>query len=80
MSFFREVFSEDGEGSASRVMMLVHGLAGIGWITHVVVHSHTVPDAATLAGVTAFSSAPYAINKFHAGVASIAEAIRPKSS
>ena len=72
MSFLREVFSESKEGSASRVMMLIHGLAGIVWVTHVVIHEHKIPDAATLSGVTAFAAAPYAINKFQAGVAAIA--------
>jgi hypothetical protein len=79
MSFLREVFSEDGQGSASRVMMAFHALVGALAVLHVSIHHHAIPDAATMAGVTGFVSAPYAINKFAAGAASLAEAIRPKS-
>ena len=74
MAFFREVFSEDdGQGSASRIIMLVHALAGIGWVSFFVWKgdghgAHNLPDAVTFSGVTAFVTAPYAINKLHAAV------------
>lgn len=62
MSFLREVFSDGGQGSASRVMMGLHAIAAIAWGTHVVVHTHAIPDAVTMAGLTAWTTAPYAIN------------------
>lgn len=65
MSFLREAFSEDGQGSASRLMMGFHALVGAVAILHVVFHNHALPDAVTLAGVTGFVTAPYAINALH---------------
>jgi hypothetical protein len=68
--FVREIFSEDGQGSASRTMMGVHAAAGIGWVSYHVIHAagHPLPDAVTLTGITSFVVAPYAINKFHGAV------------
>lgn len=68
MGFFREVFSEDGQGSASRVMMGLHAIAGVAFIAHVVIHNHAIPDAVTMSGLTAFVVAPYAVNKAHAAI------------
>lgn len=69
MTFLREIFSEDdGQGSCSRVMMFLHAIAAIGWGTHYVVHTHTIPDPTTMAGLTGFITAPYAVNKMHAAV------------
>ena len=69
MNFIRQVFSEDDDrGSCSRVMMALHALAAIGWGTHFVIHSHAIPDPVTMAGLTGFITAPYAVNKFHAAV------------
>ena len=85
MSFLREVFSEDNQGSASRVMMAVHAIAGVGWISYAVhktgARLSSLSDFAALAGfiaaVTAFVVAPYAINKL--GSAADSFAARPKS-
>ncbi len=72
MSFLREAFSEDGEGSASRVMMGLHAIAGVAFIGHVVMHNHAIPDAMTMGGLTAFVIAPYAVNKAHAAISAFA--------
>lgn len=77
MSFLREVFSEEGQGSASRVMMAYHALIGSIAVLHVAIHGHILPDAVTMAGVTAFVSAPYAINKMGSAIAAFAPG--PKS-
>lgn len=78
MSFLREVFSEPGgTGSSSRVMMAFHAFIGAACIAHVTLHNHALPDAVTMAGVTAFVSAPYAINQIRSGVAAFASS--PKS-
>jgi len=61
-SFLREVFSDNGQGSASRVMMGFHALVGGAAILHVVAHTHALPDAVSMAGVTAFVVAPYSLN------------------
>jgi hypothetical protein len=72
-SFIRQIFSEDdGTGSASRVLMVLHSIAAIAWGSHVVYHTHALPDAASLSGVTAFLTAPYAVNKMHAAVTAFA--------
>lgn len=69
MSFLREAFSEDdGRGSASRLMMAVHAIFVGVWGTVFVHHTHTIPDAVTMAGLTSFVTAPYAMNKIHAAV------------
>lgn len=72
MSFLREVFSEDNNhGSASRVMMLVHALAGIGFVCHHLSHGHLISEI-PWPGVTGFVTAPYALNQLRAGAAAIA--------
>lgn len=62
MDFWRGVFSDNGSPSASRILMLLHFIIGSIWGTHVVYHTHTMIDAVTLAGLTAFVTAPYALN------------------
>lgn len=69
LNFIKSIFSEDdGTGSASRLLLVLHSLVGCAWGTHVVVHTHTLPDAVSMAGVTAFVTAPYAVNKIHSAV------------
>jgi hypothetical protein len=78
MSFLREVFSEPGgAGSASRVMMAFHAFIGSIAVLHVSIHNHVLPDAVTMAGVTAFVSAPYAVNKFGSAIAAFAPSPKP---
>lgn len=61
MSFWKEVFSEDdGQGSWSRVSSGVALVAVIGWITHIVMKTHALPD---FSGSTLFVSAPYSANR-----------------
>jgi hypothetical protein len=73
VSFLREVFSEEGQGSASRVMMALHAIAGISFVVvHLMKNGH-LPD---FSGVTLFVTAPYAINKL--GSAADSFAARPK--
>ncbi|MCU1301730.1 MAG: hypothetical protein JWQ87_2014 [Candidatus Sulfotelmatobacter sp.] len=63
--WLRSAFSEaDGAGSASRLIMLFHSLAVIGWITHGIWRGAAFPDATTLGGAAAFIVSPYASNKF----------------
>lgn len=71
MSFIREVFSDGGEGSASRVIMAFHAVIGATCICYVTYHNHAIPDAVTIAGITGFVSAPYAINALHKAVDAI---------
>lgn len=72
--FWRSVFSEsDGSGSFSRIASGLHSVAGLGWITHVVAHTHAIPDPTVLVGVAAFVTAPYAANKVSNAVSSFSD-------
>lgn len=70
MAFIREVFSEGGIGSFSRVASAFHTVAALSWITHFVMHTHTLPDAATVTGLAAFTTSPYAASKISNAVSS----------
>lgn len=70
MNWLREVFSENGQGSFSRLASALHTMGGLGWITHFVVHTHQLPDAVTLGGIAAFTVAPYAANKAAGAISS----------
>jgi hypothetical protein len=63
-SFIRSVFSEGGEGSYSRVAAGAIVVATIVWVSHVVWHTHAMPD---LTGPAAFltvgSGTHYGLNK-----------------
>jgi len=73
MNFLREAFSDGGSASASRLMMAYHALIGSAWVTFVVYKNHTLPDAVTLTGITAFVTAPYAVNAFKNAVTAFAK-------
>jgi len=62
-SWLSKAFSEGESPSSSRVMMLISTLFSCGWVTHIVVHSHALPDATTLVGLVTFSTAPYTVGK-----------------
>lgn len=63
--FIRGVFSDGGDPSSSRILMFIHAALGGTWVTHIVFRANgSIPDFGTMAGVTAFVTAPYAINQF----------------
>ena len=68
--FCREVFSDDGAPSFSRVVGGVLAGFACGWLTFLVVHNRALPDGATLTGLAALVSAPYALNQGRAAVES----------
>ena len=70
MSFLREVFSEDGQGSFSRLASAFHTIAALGWGTHFVWFHHAIPDPPTLMALGGFVVAPYASNKFANAISS----------
>jgi hypothetical protein len=64
--FIKKAFTEgapDYEPSSSRILSGLCTLGAIGWISHIVIHTHAMPDVATLGGATAFSVAHYSANK-----------------
>ena len=64
LKFFREVFSEDGQGSFSRVAQGSIVLGVIVWVTYLVLKNHALPD---LGGPSLFigtgAAGHYGINK-----------------
>jgi hypothetical protein len=62
MGFLREVFSDSGTGSASRVMTAVHVITACGCLGYVTYHNHAVPDVLTTGGLGAFATVHYAVN------------------
>lgn len=65
-SFIKSVFSEDGQGSYSRLFSGIIVLCTLAWITSVVIKSHALPD---LTGPSAFIASGvgihYGVNKFN---------------
>lgn len=70
MSFWREVFSEGGQGSFSRVASGFHTAGALAWISHFVMHTHSLPDATTLTGLAAFVISPYGASKVSGAISS----------
>lgn len=63
LEFLKGAFSDGGTPSSSRIISAVCTIAAIGWITHVVVHTHALPDVASMGGVTAFGTSHYIANR-----------------
>jgi hypothetical protein len=64
MEFWKKVFCEqDGTPSFSRVATGLLVAFACGWVTHVVAHSHQIPDSSLLLGLGAFMSVLYGANK-----------------
>lgn len=66
--FLRTLFSESGTASWSRFASLIALGFVCGWITHIVGHTHALPD---LAGPAMFAAAPYGIGKINETVAKL---------
>lgn len=69
LAFIKSTFSEpDGTGSASRVLSGATVLATLGWVTYLVLTTHTLPD---LSGASLFVGAGfsgYGVNKLSAAL------------
>lgn len=63
MCYWKQVFSDNGSPSASRLLTLLHSIVGCGCLILVVIKNHAMPDGMTLTGLGAFITAPYAINR-----------------
>jgi hypothetical protein len=68
----REIFSEPGGGTLSwgRIASTVSLLASIVWVSHILIHTHVLPD---LGGATGFTVGPYAANKVTTAVQSFSD-------
>jgi hypothetical protein len=66
LTFIKSAFSENGEGSYSRIASGVIVLATLGWVSHVVFKTHALPDlTGALAFMTGGVTAHYGVNKFN---------------
>jgi hypothetical protein len=64
MTFWREVFSDNGTPSASRILMLVHSLGAIALMGNFSYHSHgAIPDLGTITALGGWATAPYIVNR-----------------
>jgi hypothetical protein len=59
MSFWRGVFSDDGNPSFSRVASGAVVFFSLGWVTHIVWRNHALPD---FAGLSLFVGTLYGLN------------------
>lgn len=82
-TFIREVFSDDGAPSSSRILTFILSLASLGIVVGVMYHVCHIVDASTLGlwltalpsiimALIGLSAAPYAINR---GTGSISDVI-----
>lgn len=63
MKFSTAWKESDGSWSWARIGATVTLLSSVFALIHVVLKTHTIPDAATLTGLSAFAVGPYTINK-----------------
>lgn len=75
-SFWAAVWSvfceDDGHGSWSRIGGCVSLLAVLAWVTHVVLHTHAIPENIDLtATFLTATNGPYLVNKLHSGATAI---------
>lgn len=78
MSWLREVFSENGQGSFSRVASAFHTAAAILWGCQFT-HAHgAIPDPATLVALAGFAAAPYAAGKAASAISSFSSNPTPQ--
>ena len=61
--YLGKAFSDNGSPSSSRLLTLLHSLVACGSLIYVLVKTHLLPDGTTLAGLGAFSTAHYAVNR-----------------
>lgn len=73
MDFWKSVFSEDGQGSSSRILTVFTTAAAIACLLHVVLHNHVIPDAVTMGGLGVFAVAPYGVNQARGAIASFSK-------
>ncbi|VVB52839.1 Uncharacterised protein [uncultured archaeon] len=59
----RKAFSDNGEPSSSRLLALVHSVVASFVLVYIAIKTHGWPDGGTSAGLGAFATAPYAVNR-----------------
>lgn len=62
-SWTAAAFSDNGTPSSSRLLAACHSLAAVFALLFYVVKTHLLPDGTIAAGLGAFATAPYVVNK-----------------
>lgn len=76
VAFFKEVFSEDGRGSFSRVIQGFIVLMTCSWVTYVVLRTRAIPDLSGCALFIGTGAIHYGVGK----MAGIVDAFKGKST
>lgn len=63
IDFLKKAFSDGGIPSSSRLLTLFHSATAVGVLIFYTVKTHLLPDGTTLAGLGAFSTAHYLVNR-----------------
>jgi len=61
--FLRKALSDNGTPSSSRLLAAAHSVAAVFCLVYVTIKNHTIPDGTVTAGLGAFATAPYAVNR-----------------
>lgn len=61
--FLRKALSDNGVPSSSRLLAVLHSFAAVFCLVYVVLKNHVIPDGTVTAGLGAFATAPYAVNR-----------------
>ncbi len=59
----KKSFSDNGQPSSSRLLAAVHTTIASFVAVYLAIKTHTWPDGGTMAGLGAFATAPYAVNR-----------------
>jgi hypothetical protein len=63
LQFIKQAFSDNGSPSSSRLLTIPHSLAAIFVLVYATIKNHAVPDGTVCAGLGAFATAHYFVNK-----------------
>lgn len=61
--YLGKAFSDNGSPSSSRLLALLHSFVSCAVLVYVAMKNHSLPDGTVLAGLGAFATAPYAVNR-----------------
>jgi hypothetical protein len=71
--FIKNVFSDNGIPSSSRILAATHSLAAVFALLFYVVKTHSMPDGTALGGLGAFATSPYLVNKAGSAIESFSK-------
>jgi hypothetical protein len=63
LGYLKAAFSDNGTPSSSRLLTLLHSTVATGVLIFYVAKTHLIPDGTVLAGLGAFTTAHYLVNR-----------------